>query len=76
MVIGAFGFVCVYALYSILTRSSKKLTTAPVIDEEEIAGHNSLGSYLQGPNDFFKDWKFSDAKFIFNNHLTFKGKIP
>ncbi|CAD8149680.1 unnamed protein product [Paramecium pentaurelia] len=75
LVIGAFGFVCVYALLSILTRSSKKLTTAPVIDEEEIAAHNSLGSYLQGPNDFFKDWKFSDAKFIFNNHLTFKGKI-
>lgn len=43
--IGAFGLVCVYALFSILTRSSKKLTTAPVIDEEEISAHNSLGLY-------------------------------
>ena len=25
---------------------------------------------------FFQDWTLSDAKFIFNNHLTFKGKIP
>lgn len=54
IVIGIFLLICLYALYSILTRSTQKLTSIPVIDLDEIQAHNSLGSYLQGPNDFFK----------------------
>lgn len=54
IVIGIFLLICLYALFSILTRSTQKLTSIPVIDLDEIQAHNSLGSYLQGPNDFFK----------------------
>jgi cathepsin B len=50
------GFVllCVIAFGSTLFRSSKKLNTIPVIDDDEITSHNSQGySYTLGSNEFF-----------------------
>jgi aspartyl aminopeptidase len=66
----------VIAFGSTLFKSSKKLNTIPVIDEEEIGSHNSQGySYSLGSNEMFANWMLSDAKYILNNHLTFKSQI-
>lgn len=74
LVIGAFVLICLVAFGSTLFRSSKKLSTIPVLDEDEIGSHNSQGySFNLGSNDFFKGWMLSDAKYILNNHLTFKS---
>lgn len=76
LVIGAFVGVCVLAFGSTLFKSSKKLNTIPVIDADEIANHNSQGySYQVGANDFFANWMLSDAKYVLNNHLTFKSSV-
>lgn len=77
LVIGGFVLLCVVAFGSTLFKSSKKLSTIPVIDEDEIQSHNAQGySYSLGANEFFANWMLSDAKHILNNHLTFRSSLP
>jgi cathepsin B len=76
IVIGGFLLLCLVAFGSTLFRSNKKLSTIPVIDDEEITSHNSQGYLFSlGSNEFFQNWMLSDAKYILNNHLTFKSSI-
>ena len=55
IVIGGFILVCALALFSTLFGGTKKLSLISVIDEEEIAVHNTADhSFTIGKNDFFE----------------------
>ena len=74
--IGGFILLCLFAFGSTVFKQTLKLNQIPVIDKEEILAHNSADrTYKLKQNEFFNNWMLSDAKYILNNHLTFKSAL-